>query len=715
MSSERIEALITKMTIEEKLGQMTQLSPFFWGVEDGVDITGPLEALSIDNSVVSRLGSTLNYFGADKLKKLQDDYLEKSRLKIPMLFMADVIYGYKTVFPIPLALSCSFNPQNYHDATQIVAKESAASGIHLTFAPMSDLVRDPRWGRVMESPGEDPYLNAMMTEAAVRGFQGDSLNDKGTIAACVKHFAGYGASQGGRDYNWVELSKHSLWQYYLPSYKAAVDAGVKMVMTAFNVIDGIPTSANKSLFRDILRDKWGFKGVTISDYGAIDETVINGLVKDGYGAAKACIEAGIDIEMMSTHYVQYGKKLVEEGRLSIDLINQATRNILMLKEELGLFDNPYRYADAKEEQKLHKCKEHLKRAREIARESIVLLKNNQILPLEENGSIGMAGPFVAVDSTMGGWVLGDDKNSFTLEEAIREKGFDVITSVTKGLGAMQDGCFDIEDWVEEEIKKLEHCDVIIVGVGENAQDTGEGASKTNIRLSYNQEKLIYRLKQLNKPLIAIIFSGRPLEIKPIVPVCDAIIEAWFLGTESSGALADVITGVYNPSGRLAMSFPQTVGQIPVHYNCYNTGRPYSGKDERYISRYLDCSNEPLYPFGYGLSYGETEYTEFKVETVKNKMIASVIVINKSNVEIKETVQLYIRDVYATVVRPIKELKGFRQIVLKGYEKQRVEFEITKEMLKFYRYDYEYVFEEGEFDIMIGKNSADTQMVRKYIS
>lgn len=275
--------------------------------------------------------------------------------------------------------------------------------------------------------------------------------------------------------------------------------------------------------------------------------------------------------------------------------------------------------------------------------------------------------------------------------------------------------FDIEDWVEEEIKKLEHCDVIIVGVGENAQDTGEGASKTNIRLSYNQEKLIYRLKQLNKPLIAIIFSGRPLEIKPIVPVCDAIIEAWFLGTESSGALADVITGVYNPSGRLAMSFPQTVGQIPVHYNCYNTGRPYSGKDERYISRYLDCSNEPLYPFGYGLSYGETEYTEFKVETVKNKMIASVIVINKSNVEIKETVQLYIRDVYATVVRPIKELKGFRQIVLKGYEKQRVEFEITKEMLKFYRYDYEYVFEEGEFDIMIGKNSADTQMVRKYIS
>ncbi|MGL4337011.1 MAG: beta-glucosidase BglX, partial [Turicibacter sp.] len=678
----------------------------FFGVEQDVDLTGPFDELNIEESRMTGVGSTLNYFGAANVKKLQDEYMEKNRLNIPMLFMADVIYGYKTIFPIPLAMGCSFNPKNYYYATKIAAKECSASGIQLTFAPMSDLVRDPRWGRVMESPGEDPYLNSIMTAAAVKGFQGDNPKNKGSIAACVKHFAGYGASEGGRDYNWVDLSTHSLRQYYLPSYKAAIDAGVKMVMTAFNVVDGIPASANKKLFRDILRDEWGFKGVTISDYAAIDETVINGYTKNGQEAAKACIEAGVDIEMMSSHYMNYAKELVEAGKLSIELIDQAVRNILVLKDDLGLFENPYKDADEEMERKLHKCPEHLQKAREVARESVVLLKNEEILPLKPTTKVGIAGPYTHSDNTMGGWSLTDKKNANTLASALEEKGLQVVTEMTDQLGAMQHGIFDVEDRVQEVIEAFKDCDVVIAAVGENPSDSGEAASRTNLRLSPNQEKLIQELHKLNKPVVMIVFSGRPLELSPVVPYCQGIIQAWFLGTESSGALADILIGDYNPSGRLSMSFPQTVGQIPVHYNCYNTGRPSQGKVDRYVSRYLDCSNEPLYPFGYGLSYGQVAYKDFDVIEHENGVKAKVTLENTSDKNVKETVQLYIRDLYASVVRPIKELKGFKQIELNAFETCDVEFEITKDMLKFYNHELEYVFESGDFEIMVGRNSTD---------
>lgn len=714
MARDHIEELISNMTLEEKLEQMTQLSPLFFGVEQDVDLTGPFADMKIDEERITGIGSTLNYFGAANVIKLQKEYMEKNRLKIPMLFMADVIYGYKTIFPIPLAMSCSFNPENYYHATRIAAKECSASGIHLTFAPMSDLVRDPRWGRVMESPGEDPYLNSVMTEAAVKGFQGDNPREKGRIAACVKHFAGYGASEGGRDYNWVDLSTHSLRQYYLPSYKAAIDANVKMVMTAFNVIDGIPASANKKLFRDILRDEWGFKGVTISDYAAIDETIINGYVKDGEEAAKVCIEAGVDIEMMSTHYMNYAKELVEEGKISIELIDQAVRNILTLKDDLGLFENPYKDADEEMEREIHKCPEHLQKAREIARESAVLLKNEDILPLKSNLKVGITGPFTRLDNTMGGWALADKKNKNTLVEALEEKGLQVVTAMTENIGSMQDGIFDVEVYVEDAIQAFRNCDVIITAVGEHPSDTGEAASRTNIRLSPNQERLIIELKKLNKPIIAIVFSGRPLELKPIVPYCDSVIQAWFLGTQSSHALADILVGDYNPSGRLSMSFPDSVGQIPVYYNGYNTGRPAHGKTERYVSRYLDSSNNPLYPFGYGLSYGHVLYKDFDVTIQNGKIEAKVTIENTSSIKLKETVQLYIRDLYASVVRPIKELKGFKQVELNPLEEKTVVFEIKKEMLMFYNGELEYVFESGDFEIMIGRNSADVQGKILYI-
>lgn len=708
MTKDRIEELIASMTLDEKLEQMTQMAPLFFGVEEGIDLTGPFEEMDIDSNRIWGLGSTLNYFGAAKVKKLQDEYMEKNRFKIPMLFMADVIYGYKTIFPIPLAIGCSFNPDNYYTTTKIAAKECSASGIQLTFAPMSDLVRDPRWGRVMESPGEDPYLNSVMTQAAVRGFQGEDPKEKGRIAACVKHFAGYGASEGGRDYNWVDLSSHTLRQYYLPSYKAAIDAGVKMVMTAFNVIDGIPSSANKMLFRDVLREQWGFNGVTISDYAAINETVINGYTKDGKEAARACVEAGVDIEMMSTHYMNYGKELIEEGKLSIELINEAVRNILNLKNDLGLFENPYKDADEVLEKKYHQCKEHKAMARKVASECAVLLKNENILPLKKNTKVGIAGPFTSSANTMGGWSLTNKENTATIVSELEAKGIQVVTAMDGEMGAMQEGIFDVEDKISNAIEAFKECDIIIAAVGEHPYDTGEGASRTNIRLSQNQEKLITALHKLGKAVVTIVFSGRPLELTPIEPSCDAILQVWFLGSESSGAIADILVGDKNPSGRLSMSFPQTVGQIPVYYNCYNTGRPSDGKLERYVSRYLDCPNKPLYPFGYGLSYGTVEYKDFDVEVRETDIIAKVTIENTSEYTLKEVVQLYIRDLYASVIRPIKELKGFEQIELRAGESKEVIFKIEKEMLMFYNNRLEYVFEKGEFDIMIGRNSQDVQ-------
>lgn len=717
MAKQFILDLVNSMSLEEKLGEMTQLAPHFVGIDgiDPVDLTGPLQDLNVAPESLKLIGSTLNGFGAKSLKDLQDKHMKENPHHIPMLFMADVIHGFKTVFPIPLAMGSSFNPDNFEIAAEVAAKESAASGIALTFSPMTDLVRDPRWGRVMESPGEDPYLNSRMTAACVHGFQGDDLKEKGRIASCVKHFAGYGASEAGRDYNTVDLSSGMFREYYLPAYKAAVDAGVAMVMTSFNTIDRIPASASKELFRDILRDEWGFKGVVISDFDAVNETIIHGLSKDGEEAAKYSIEAGVDIEMMSTHYLNYAKKLIDEGKISMDLIDEAVIRILELKDALGLFENPYKDADPEMEKKLHLCAEHRQAARKVAEQCPVLLKNEgNLLPLKDGIKIGVAGPFATSTNMLGGWVFHEGQGMSTLCEALAAAmpASEIKTAMTGELLPRSQGNLDVEDRIDEACEALKDCDVIIATVGENPNDTGEAASKAFLRLTPNQEKMVWALKKLGKPVVLLVFSGRPLEIKPVEESADAIMQAWFLGTEAAPALADILCGNVNPSGRLSMTFPYTVGQIPVYYNCYNTGRPYR-PNEYYVSYYLDCPNDPLYCFGHGLSYSTFEYSNFKVN-LGDEMIAAVTVKNTSDVAGKETVQLYIRDVAASVVRPLKELKGFQQIELAPGEEKTVSFPITKDMLKFWNHELNYVFEAGEFDIMVGHDSSNLCVERVVI-
>ncbi|MBR2047775.1 MAG: glycoside hydrolase family 3 C-terminal domain-containing protein [Oscillospiraceae bacterium] len=725
MNSEKINELVSQMTITEKLGQLTQLAPFFLGMDPTMDLTGPMNEMNLKPEWIKEVGSTLNGFGARELKALQDRHMANSRLGIPLLFMADIVHGYKTGFPIPLAMGSSFEPALYERACEISAKEGAASGIHLTFAPMTDLVRDPRWGRVMESTGEDAYLNSVMTQAAVRGYQGQNPRDKGRLASCVKHFAAYGAPWGGRDYNTVDQSEGMLREYYLPAYKAAVDAGVAMVMTSFNTVKRVPASANKWLMRDVLREEWGFEGPVISDYAAVDETITHGIAADSAEAARKCLEAGTDIEMMSSHYLVNGEALVSEGKLDIAIIDEAVRRVLELKNALGLFENPYKDADEAWEAELLNHPEHKRAAYEIAIECPVLLKNEGVLPLnnlkpEDKLKIGVAGPFTGTDRVMGSWAVNRESGDRSLIQALRNQmpQAEFITAMTGELGPLQADITDVPDEIDAAVERLRDCDVIIAAVGENSEDTGESASKTILRLSGNQERMIHALHGLGKPVVAVLFCGRPMEIGPILADCDAVLQGWFLGDASGAALADLLIGKANPSGRLTMSIPVSVGQIPVHYNAFRTGRPYRGLHERYVSRYLDCDNEPLFPFGYGLSYSEFAYSDFMVEKTGNSdgvlAKARISVTNISNVPGKETVQLYIHDVAAQVVRPVKELKGFRKLELQPGETAVVSFEITKEMLSYWNEEREFCFEPGAFDIMLGRSSADVESTRIWI-
>ncbi|MEK4326654.1 beta-glucosidase BglX [Paenibacillus sp. FSL R7-0312] len=720
MTKPFIQDLVNDMTLDEKMAQLTQLGPYYWGLDDTVDLTGPFKELNIKPQVMENIGSVLNGIGARNVIELQTRHLESSRQKIPLLFMADVIHGYRTILPIPLAMGSSFDLEAIERFAEIAARESAAAGIHVTFSPMTDLVRDPRWGRVMETSGEDPYLNARVTESMVRGYQGTDLKEPGRIAACVKHFAGYGAPEGGREYNTVDMSTGVLREFYLPAYKAAVDAGVAMVMAAFNTIDRIPASGNSKLLRGILREEWGFGGVTIADFNSVNELVPHGAAQDGREAAHKSLAAGLDIEMMSTHYLNHGAALVEEGLLDISLIDEAVTRVLELKDALGLFDNPFKDADPVADEADKPSAEHLQAARELGASSVVLLKNeNEVLPLKRGMKLGLAGPFATSIHVLGGWAGTEKDPAVSLYTGITGKipAADIITAMTGELGSMLEGVFDVEDHAEEAFEQLKDCDVILAAVGENQQDTGEGGSKASLRLSANQEKLIRRLKDTGKPVITIIFSGRPLELAPVLDASDALVQAWFLGSESGNSIADVLFGDYNPSGRLSMSFPYSVGQIPVYYNAYQTGRPYDPQypNVRYVTRYLDIPNDPLFCFGYGLSYSSFAYSSFNVEADADvPVLASIEVENTSEVTGKETVQLYIRDVTASVVRPVKELKGFKQVTLAAHEKQVVTFEITREMLTFYGQNDELVFEPGEFDIMIGRNSGDHATQRIWI-
>ena len=714
MSEEILEYIIEQMTLDEKIAQLTQLtSSFFESSNDKSDPTGPMNTLGINKEIVQNCGSVIGASGAKEIISLQREHLRKSRLSIPLLFMADIIHGFKTIFPIPLAIGCSWDLELAEKSAQIAALEASVSGIHVTFAPMVDLVRDPRWGRVMESTGEDSYLNSQFAKAFVRGFQGQNLESNPyRIAACVKHFAAYGAPEGGRDYNTVDMSERQLQEYYLPSYKAALDAGAQMIMSSFNTVNGIPATGNKQLMRGTLRGEWKFNGVVISDWESVRELISHGVAANEAQAAYQAIQAGIDIEMMSTTYIKYLSRLVEAKTVDEALINEAVLRILRLKSNLGLFENPYRGADEALEKKVIMGKKHREISRELATKSIVLFKNkNDILPLQRNQKIAIIGPFAKSQDILGPWSwLGSREEAISLYGGLAKKvkhhqllyaeACGIETGTDEGLNAA--------------LKIAKKSDVIVLALGENPEMSGEASSRADIRLPQIQLDLVKKIKGINKPIIVVLFNGRPLDLHGVIDEADAILEAWFPGTEGGAAIADLLFGDKNPSGKLSMSFPYSVGQIPVYYNHYHTGRPQNDphSGETYVSRYLDIPNEPLFPFGFGLSYTTFSYKNAKLSNktmgVDTSITISVDITNTGDVKGEEIVQLYIQDVVGEVVRPIKELKGFEKVLLHPRETKTISFTITEQQLRYHHSDLQYKSDRGAFIAYIGSNSQDVQ-------
>lgn len=711
MDQKQINDLLTKMTLEEKISQLLQLTAnLHEGTEDQSQITGPMEEMGITGEMVRASGSVLGLSGAASIIALQQDYMKKNRLGIPLLFMADVVHGFKTIFPIPLAIGCSWDLELAEKSAEIAARESAVSGIHVTFAPMVDLVRDPRWGRVMETTGEDPYLNSLFARAFVRGYQGSGLaEDNERLAACVKHFAAYGAAEGGRDYNTVDMSERQLREYYLPAYKAALDEGCEMVMASFNTVDGIPASGNEKLMRGILRDEWGFEGILISDWASIREMIAHGAAEDDCEAAYRAMRAGVDIEMMTPCYVQHLPQLIESGRIDESLIDEAVLRILQLKNKLGLFENPFRGADPEREREVLFCDEHRCAAYDLAVKSSVLLKNNGVLPLRPDSSIALIGPFADHEDILGWWsCVGAKEDAVQLGTAMRERLSGNLTTAT--------GCgFDTmtAEQLEKALEAAREADVIVLALGEESAMSGEGGSRTDITLPEVQIELVKHLKKLGKPIAAVIFNGRPLDLHGVFDEADAVLEAWFPGSEGGAAIADLLIGRANPSGRLTMSFPHSAGQIPVYYNAFNTGRPMdpSKTGERYVSKYIDSPNEPLLPFGYGLSYTRFEYGELHVSgsemTAEQHLTARIEVTNTGTRTGIETVQLYIRDMTGEVVRPLRELKGFQRLELQPGETKVAEFSISEDMLRYHHSDLRFTSDPGSFQLFIGPNSRDT--------
>ncbi len=725
MTKQELRNLLEEMSLEEKIDQMNQLAGGFF-TEDSV-ITGPMAEMGITEENISLTGSVLGLSGAALLKEIQKKYMEKHPHKIPLLFMMDIINGFKTIFPIPLGQGATFEPELSGRLARIAAREASASGLHVTFSPMADLVRDARWGRVMESTGEDPYLNSLFTEAMVKGYQGEDLREEGSIAACVKHFAGYGAPDAGRDYNTVELSSHSLREFYLPAYEAGICAGSALVMTSFNTIEGVPATGNRHLMRKILREEMGFDGVLISDWAAIEEMIFHGYCRNRKDAALRAARAGVDIDMMAGIYSENFRKLVQSGEISMELIDESVMRILELKNKLGLFENPYKDADEQKEKEVILCREHRTLAREAARKSFVLLKNEEILPLDKKKKTAYIGPYTERRNLMGSWSLtGDEKDIATLKEAVMNSALGENAVFCCG-SPMLDNDVSLEgfqDCIKEEIPREEqermlakaeetarNAEIVVMALGEDRLQSGEATSRADIQIPGIQQELFERVCRVNHQVIVVLFCGRPLDIRKIAEKAKGILVAWLPGTEGAGAITDVLSGDYSPCGKLPMSFPYCVGQVPVHYNEYATGRPHvPGKDkDRFRSKYLDIPNTPLYPFGYGLSY--TEFSISPVElssssmTRQGQITASVMVRNTGNVKGTETVQMYIHDIAASVVRPVKELKSFLKVTLEPGEEQKVSFAITDRELRFLSENGIWESELGEFEVFIGGSSA----------
>ncbi len=718
---QKIEELLAKMTLEEKCGQLN----FVVGpILTGPSLQEPKSSADLDGQIRSgQITGVFNTNGAKNIRHLQEVAVKESRLGIPLLMGADIIHGYKTVTPIPLGEAASWDLAAIEKSAAVAAAECAATGINLTFAPMVDISRDARWGRVAEGSGEDPYLGSLIAAAKVRGYQGKNLANDNTIAACVKHFAAYGAPEGGRDYNTVDMSERRFRETYLPPYKAAVDAGAASFMNSFNEIDGVPATGNTHLVNEILRKEWGFKGLVMSDWASIEEMIPHGVAADRNEAGIAALKAGCDMDMMSFIYSKELPQLVKTGKVDIKLVDQAVRRTLALKYDLGLFDKPYQYGDPATEAKVVLSKENRAIALDIAKKSIVLLQNpNKTLPLSKSTkTIALIGP-LAEDKTEqnGTWsFFGDAKDVVSVAEGIREKvGKDtkVLTARGADFYAMDKSAF------ADALKIVEQADVVVLAVGESAVMNGEAASRSDIRLPAVQEDLVKAVIARGKPVVVLAFHGRPLDLSFLENQTPSVLACWTLGTETGHAVADVLFGDYNPSGRLPMSFPRSVGQVPIYYSYKQTGRLYGGKydepasDRVYQSKYRDVKNAPLFPFGYGLSYTTFKYSEVsldKTEITNNESLtASITLTNTGTREGEETVQLYTRDLVGSVTRPVKELKGFQKIMLKAGESRTVSFKITTADLAFYRRDMTWGTEAGKFKVFIGAN-AETMNAKEF--
>jgi len=709
-TDEKIDALLSKMTVEEKAGQLNQYS----GYEI---ITGDIDLSKISdrNLLVKNglVGSVLNVLGTEDVEKAQRYAVEKTRLGIPLIFAFDVIHGYRTIFPIPLAESASWDMQAIERSARIAAIEASAAAQNWTFAPMVDISRDPRWGRVMEGAGEDSYLGAQIAMARVRGFQGDDLSRSDTIAATAKHFAAYGEVIAGRDYNNVDISRRKLWETHLPPFKAALDQGVRTFMNAFNEFEGVPSSANDYLINDILRGQWGFDGVLVSDWDSFGAMVTSGVAKDDVEAAEMALEAGSDIDMESDVFIQFLPQLVRDGRISETQLNAAVTRVLRLKHDLGLFEDPYKYIDAQREQQLLLAPEHREAARDMARKSVVLLKNdNQLLPLSKDmKNIAVIGPLGNNQYHMNGFWRGKGQaeDVVTLLEGIKTK----VSQGTNVRYAQGSGLENIDKTtLRKAVKLARKSDVVILAVGEDADKTGESASRTTIELYPAQQKLIKAIHKTGTPMVMVLMSGRPLAIEWSAENIPTIVQGWLLGSEAGNALADILFGDYNPSGKLTMTMPRNTGQIPIFYNTKRISRPLD--DTRYTSKYIDSSIDPLYPFGFGLSYTQFNYSPIKLSSdsisLNETLTAMVKVTNVGKRQGEEVVQLYIQDMVGSVVRPVKELKGFKKIALKAGQSQEVSFTISADDLAFYTRDMSFKAEPGEFKLFIGTSSEEVQSI-----
>lgn len=717
VGSRFVDSLLLEMTLEEKAGQLN------FPVGDLFN-TGPTvrtaESARFDEQIrKGKITGLFNVHGAAYTARLQKIAVEQSRLGIPLLFGADIIHGFKTVMPLPLAEAASWDLAAIENSARIAALESTAAGINFTFAPMVDISRDARWGRTSEGAGEDPYLGAQVAAARVRGFQGKSLNEATTMAACVKHFAAYGAPIAGRDYNTVDMSLQSLHEVYLPPYKAAIEAGSATVMTSFNELNGIPATANKYLLEEVLRKQWGFQGMVVSDWQSIGEMLDHGFVGDSAQAGKLAIEAGTDMDMMADIYLKKIPDMVRNKQLDEKVLDEAVRRVLKLKFDLGLFDNPYRYSDVGREQRDIRSDENLRAAQDIARKSIVLLKNaDHLLPLSKSvKKIALIGPLANNKEDMNGsWsFFGEAQHPISILEGLQRK----VNSTTKINYAQGCNLYDNStELFKEAISAAQQADVVIMALGESAPMNGEGASRSDINLPGVQQQLLEAVHKTGKPIVVLVHSGRALTLTWMDKHIPSIVGVWTLGSQAGLAVADVLFGDYNPSGKLPVTFPQTVGQLPLFYNHKSTGRAYKGehdkeslKDRVYRSRYRDVSNDPLYPFGYGLSYSTFEYGNLTLSTDKLKktetLEVSVTIKNNSTVDGEEVVQLYLRDAVASLTRPVKELKDFQKVPIKAGETKKITFQLDVNDLSFYNNDLQWVAETGIFQVMVGGNSKAT--------